>query len=58
MINLQSADKWTTYILFSNSIDAQTSNFLIQNSSSFTKGKGQKSEKIDRSTVIVKELFP
>jgi hypothetical protein len=58
MINLQAVDKWTTYILISNYMDAQTGNFLKQNSSSFMKGEDQKSEKIDRSTVIAKALFP
>jgi 6-phosphogluconate dehydrogenase len=58
MINLQSISKWKTYILFSNWMDAQSSNFLIQNSSSFMKGQDQKSQKRDRSTVIAKQLFP
>jgi hypothetical protein len=57
MINLQSMDKWTTYILFSNWMDAQTNNFLIQNSSSFMKGQNQKSQKRDQSIVIAKQLF-
>jgi len=57
MINLQSVDKWIRYILFSNWIDAQTNNFFIQNSSSFMKGQDQKSQKIDQSMVIAKELF-
>jgi hypothetical protein len=57
MINLQSINKWTTYILFSNWRDAQTNDFLIQNNSSFMKGKDKKSKNIDQSTVIAKELF-